>query len=384
LTNLIIRFKFSQSTVLGAGLFFLMILHATFRGIHSDLDAVVYAGFLKEVSDLSLFEFLLRLHDSGWVFQIRDDSIARFEWGFALFSWATTLFGYSLPLSFGLIASFSLIPKFIVLRQYTNSPSFGALWYFAICYPVLEMSAMRAGVAAAILMMYIGLLINGRYFKYFFVIIFAASFHLSALIGLLLVAGRFIEKFRSPWIVVLGVSLLIFILQYVILGMFVQYFPKLNEYGSEAESGGLYSKINVINTVTVLMSFVYLLYIFNLRNRARVSCEYIWSMFFLIPFFALFAFITFPIVAARLFELLCVFQIFFVSFPKLIFFRNKVVLGVGVIIISFLLIVNQQFRIQNVNLLYPAYPPSQMMLEYFDLKVGSDKRLYELWQEDFE
>jgi hypothetical protein len=375
--NIGINFK-NLNIALCIFIFIFMILHAALRGTQSDLDAIVYAGFLKELSEMSFGEFLDRLKSSGWIFQTRDDSLARFEWGFALFAWITTLFGYNLKLSFGLIAFFSLMPKMKAVLSECKMPLLSAIWYFCLCYPMLEMSAIRAGLAAGLLIGYAYLLQGKRPYLYLIVIIVGMTFHVSAISGVILLLIKLIYKRVN----ILSTLMIVFILFYSTQKIGLDLMPfeisKLNDYKLELNSDGLYSSINIINSITVSIIMAFIIYSVTFSNNKDDFAVKFYKIIYLLPLIYLTALSSFPILGLRLSEFFYAFGIFLIGGPLKGKAKNSNFYFMLIIIISFLLMLNHQFRIQNTNILYPFLKPSQIFIEYYDLKVGSDKRLYEL------
>lgn len=230
----------------------LMILHAALRGLQSDLDASIYAAWYTELGTLTAQDFFDRLRESGWIFQAREQVIARFEWGFSLLSWWLASSGLPVGGYFAVIAALSLLPKAYVALRFTPYPLLSMLWYASYCYLLLEMNAMRAGLAAALMLLAVLAMLQRRWLAWLLLLLIASTFHTAALVGLLLPVAGVLA--RRPW--VLGGLVLASIGLSVAdvtaaLGVLGGAFEKIADYKAAFDAGFgdvAYLRLNPINT----------------------------------------------------------------------------------------------------------------------------------------
>lgn len=365
------------------GLALLLVVHATFRGFYADLDSVIYSAWYQELSEINASNFFQGLLAAGWIFAPREDSIARFEWGFSLLGWLMGAVGVPLKIFYAVIASLSLFPKTYLAVKYTRHPLLAIFWYVSFCYLLLEMNAMRAGVAAAFMMLALVPLYQKRYLRYAGLVLLAATFHVSALFALL------IPLYTRWHVSVLGLSialLLAFGLSFVDLTMALGgggvVFAKISEYKVALDSGFgdvAYLQLNSLNSSSLgfLVFGLMLMGVLSGRYRHDPMVSSALSIYFL-PILVLFSIASFPIIAARLSELLCIYQMF--SVVKLIDFLAYKVSGcfalVFVAVLQFSIL---NFHTFNVDFFYFLGNPKFEIVSLVEQKIAADSVLNSLF-----
>jgi EpsG family len=361
----------------------LMILHAALRGLQSDLDASIYAAWYTELGTLTAQDFFDRLRESGWIFQAREQVIARFEWGFSLLSWWLASSGLPVGGYFAVIAALSLLPKAYVALRFTPYPLLSMLWYASYCYLLLEMNAMRAGLAAALMLLAVLAMLQRRWLAWLLLLLIASTFHTAALVGLLLPVAGVLA--RRPW--VLGGLVLASIGLSVVdvtaaLGVLGGAFEKIADYKAAFDAGFgdvAYLRLNPVNTSSLAFMAITAMFCYSAFaapvDKALLDRKA--AVILLTPLMALFAFSSFPIVGGRLSELLCVYQMLFVTW--LVDRYPSLSLGRAVLVVTMAL----QFSIQqlltlHVDALYFLGAPRQEMLLLIDQKSVIDAVLAEI------
>lgn len=285
----------------------LLVLHLALRGSSADLDSFEYLRWYSEISKLSSGQFFNEL--DGWYFNaIFPQS---FEWGFALLAWTLGASGASEGIFLGVVAAISLGLKYRPLLRYCPSPFLGLLWYVSWYYILLEMNAVRAGIAAGFLLTAVAAMLEKRWRRFFLCVFLASSFHTSALIGLLFPFLLSERLGRKSLITLLAVSIAV---GYVSLGDIVGFsgnlIPKLTEYADLLTLFGVYEEINRFNAIALVRIALALVLIWKLSTfaersttlavgiRAYVLCQ---AMYY--------AFASFPIVGSRISQLMGVLDV---------------------------------------------------------------------------
>lgn len=361
----------------------LLVAHATFRGSYADLDSVIYSSWYQELAAIDASDFLQRLLASGWVFAPREDSLARFEWGFSLLGWLLGAAGAPVELFYAVAASLSLLPKAYLAVRYTRHPVLAMVWYASFCYLLLEMNAMRAGIAAALMLMALVPLYQQRRVRYTGLVLLAAAFHLSALFALLLLLyARWRISALSLAVALLVALGLSFVDLTVVLGLLGGAFAKISEYKAALDSGFgdvAYLRINPLNLSSVGFLALGLLLMTALAGRRPqdVLTTSALAIYFL-PLLVLFSFASFPIVAGRLSELLCIYQVLMVV--RLLDKLPLKLLGqFAVLTVAGLQFYILNFRTFNVDFFYFIGAPKREMISLIEQKIAIDAVLNSLF-----
>jgi EpsG family len=361
----------------------LMVLHAALRGLQSDLDASIYAAWYTELGTLTAQDFFDRLRESGWIFQAREQVIARFESGFSLLSWWLASSGLPVSGYFAVIAALSLFPKAYVALRFTPYPMLSMLWYGSYCYLLLEMNAMRAGLAAALMLIAVLAMLQRRWLVWLLLLLLASTFHSAALVGLLLPLVSALA--RHPWylafLVLASVGLSVVDVT-AVLGVLGGAFEKIADYKAAFDAGFgdvAYLRLNPVNSSSLAFMAITAMFCFSAFSAPsdKAMLDRKATVILLLPLMSLFAFSSFPIVGGRLSELLCVYQMLFVTwlvdrYPSMGLGRAALVVTMS---IQFSI---QQFLTLHVDALYFLGAPRQEMLLLIEQKSVIDAVLAEI------
>lgn len=361
----------------------LLVLHASFRGLYADLDSVIYSAWYTELSALSGLDFWERLLASGWIFQAREQSLANFESGFSALAWWLASSGLPTPGFYAVVAALSLLPKAYLALRYASRPGLAMLWYACFCYLLLEMNAMRAGLAAALMLMSVPALLQRQWVRYLLLIVLAATFHTSALVALAFPLLRPLLLRRRPLaalgLMAVGLSFIDITAAFALLG---GTFEKIADYKAALDSGFgdiSYVRLNPVNSSSVPFLVVGLmLAVAAFRPSAPGSqTERLGAALYLLPLMALFAFASFPIVGARLSELLSVYQMLFVT--QIAVRYRKYHSGTALLVVVPLLQLSiQQFLTLHVDVFYFLGSPRSAMITLIEQKAVIDAILAEI------
>lgn len=353
-----------------------LVFHATFRGLYADLDAVIYNSWYLELSAIDADAFVPRLITSGWTFATRDDSLARFEWGFSLFGWLIGAMGLPVQAFFFLAASLSLLPKAYLAGKYTRHPVLSMLWYASFCYLLLEMNAMRAGIAAALMLLALVPLFKQQRGRYVLLVLLAAAFHTSAVFALGLLAYTRWCLTPNSLLVVVALALgLSFVDITSVLGLLGSTFQKIGEYKAAFDAGFgdvAYLLLNPLNlsSIAFLLAGLPMLLIFARNSKVAPHARVAIGLYFL-PLIMLFALASFPIVAGRLSEVLCAYQM--LTVVSLVEVLPGAMLGRALILgVSALQFYIQNFRTLNVDFFYFVGAPKPEMIDLIEQKIAID------------
>lgn len=285
-----------------------LILHASLRGVHADLDAFAYREWYESFGRVDWREFV-RSASGGIYFE--SQLPYRFEIGFALLAFASVTAGLDAEGFFFLCAAASLVPKVIVIARHSATPLATLLWYASWYYVLLEMNAMRAGIAAAILVLGIRHLLSGNMLRFAPFVAVACTFHVSAISAVLLIACRWVRLDVRLVALMVAVSVTLSFVPIVsVLEPLAGLSSKLRDYLTLLRQGDVFTTINVFNVLT-LSRLVLLGALMFAISRVRTSALEqvgIWSLALSLAIY--FSFASFPVVAGRLSEFVGIFQIF--------------------------------------------------------------------------
>lgn len=325
-----------------------LCLHATLRGTRSDYDAENYSIWFDRIRGLPTSDFLALLANSGLYFD--SELLFSFETGFAVFTFVLTRISSSLEFFFFCCTALGLSLKAIAIVRFCEKPLPAFLWYISWSYLLLEMTTIRAGIAAGILLLGYGYLRDRRIAPFLVIVAAATTFHASAAAAALLPLALLAQ--RPRWILIpLGACIgLSFFSIIPLIEWFSEYNEKLAEYYRLYVYLGLYEVINRFNVVVLLRIALLLVAVGALGSRRYLRREFMLdAALFCFPIAIYYLFSSFPIIGGRLYELLGVFQIFLVSR----IFASKLLtprlLATGVMVVQFLVLV---FHVRFVDFFY--------------------------------
>ena len=283
-----------------------LIAHLAFRGSTADLDAPAYIDWYWHVAKVTREDFFDEL---SWYSTSVPPHM--YEWGFALFGWMLASMGAPQEVFFGSVAALSLGLKVRPLLKYSPIPLLGLLWYVSFSYILLEMNAIRAGVAAGFLLLAAVEAMERRWSRYAALLFLACSFHVSALVGLLIPALRSEKLTRNTLFLLVAASIPIGYLNSIeamrLIGAFV---PKIGEYVELLVFAGVYEEINRFNTLSLTRLGLSLVLLWKFPSLAPRSIPLAMGIrAFVLSQSIYFAFASFPVVGGRFSQLLGVLDI---------------------------------------------------------------------------
>jgi hypothetical protein len=301
------RHHLSQLSSLMLGVF--LIVHATFRGAHSDLDAHRYIEWYESLRDLSWRGFFEGA-SAGIYFDSRTSF--RFELGFASIAFICVKLGFSLEAFFFVCATASILPKVLAISRYSLSPLSTLTWYVSWYYVLFEMNAIRVGIANAVLIMGLRHILSGNLLRFAPFVVIGSLFHVSAIVGLLLILVVRLIKIDARFIALMlaGSVILSFVPMAVVFEPLGRLNDKIRDYFVLLQQQKTYSTINVFNAITLLRMAILCALLYTLSHIRWSNIEQLglWAMGISLALY--FSLASFPVVAGRLSQLIGMFQIF--------------------------------------------------------------------------
>lgn len=286
----------------------LLVVHLAFRGETADLDSLAYLHWYWHVGKLTSEQFFSELDGSSWYLTLVQPHV--FEWGFSLWGWTLAKLGASEAMFLGATAALSLGLKVRPLLRYCPSPALGLAWYVSWYYILMEMNAIRAGVAAGFLLAAIAAMIERRWWRYLLYVFLACSFHLSALVGLLFPMLAWKKLGRKALLAVLVISFPLGYIELVtVFGFLEPWLPKVEEYKTLLTVLGSYSDLNRYNTISLTRVALALVLIWKLPELGRSMALAIGIRAYVISQALYYALASFPIFGSRLSQLVGVLDI---------------------------------------------------------------------------
>lgn len=325
--------------------------HASLRGLSSDYDAAAYANWFEVISRFSIQEFWEAIKQSNVYFQ--GDLFFSFEIGFAILSFVLTRLVGSVEGFFFLMTLLSLSLKVFAIYRSCPKPAWAMAWYFSWFYLLLELTTQRAGIAASIVLLGFSSLLSGRYLRFALITVVAAFFHVSAVMALLLIPLRIYPFGPKALIAAMLISFALSTSSLLpLINWAGQFNAKVAEYYTLFITVGLYESINKFNLVVILRLFLLAFGVFGARAAFATLPGYAFATnVYAASIFFYYAFASFPVVGGRAYELLGVFQIYFIGYYALIFRRNMLAKGflLMVILMQFYVLV---FHVKFVDFFY--------------------------------
>lgn len=303
------RHHLSQLSCLMLGVF--LILHATFRGARSDLDAFAYIDWYESLRNIDWRGFVDGV-SGGIYFDIVEPH--RFEVGFASIAFLCVKFGFGPEEFFFVCAAVSIYPKVFAISKYSLSPLSTLAWYVSWYYVLFEMNAIRVGIASAALIMGLRHILSGNLLRFIPFVLVASLFHVSAIAGLLLIVVSWVRIDARLIVLMVAVSMVLSFLPIVeVLEPLFVFNAKMREHFLLLKQSQVYSTINVFNAITLgrLAILGALLYASSYTKWSDIEQVGLWAMGLSLSIY--FSLASFPVVAGRLSQLIGMFQIFATS-----------------------------------------------------------------------
>lgn len=326
-------------------------VHASLRGLRSDYDAAAYASWFELISKFSVAEFWAALLESNMYFQ--GDMFFSFELGFAILTFLITRVVDSVEAFFFFVTALCLFIKVFAIHRSCPRPGWALLWYLSWYYLLLEMTTLRAGLAASFVLLGFPALFAGRYWRFVLCTATASLFHVSAMMALLLIPLR-VRPFGPRG---LGLALLLgFVLSSVsllpVIELVGQFHAKIAEYYTLFLEVGFYESVNKFNVVVLLRLSLLGVGLVFARNEFWERPGFALSAnIYAVSIFFYYAFASFPLVGGRVYEFLGVFQIYYVGHYAQTLRRNILAMGflLMIVLIQFYMLV---FHVRFVDFFY--------------------------------
>lgn len=330
----------------------LLSIHSGFRGEVNDLDSVAYFGWYAELQRLYFQQFFERVNYFGFFY---DDGLNSFEIGFSVLGFLAANLGLSAAQFLFSCAVFSIAAKISCLFRYFRDPLvlFSCIaWYLCWQYLLMEMNAVRIGVALAVVLLGFEHLLLGRS-KALIYIAAASLFHISAiLLVVFVIFSRFPILRKSVFLYILGASIFVGYLPihelvYLLFGGF----EKISTYYVGVIDGNLFSEINRFNALTLLRLVIFFVVLYNYRPFAEGPVSKLGFYGLWISLCCYFAFASLPVLAGRLSELFGFFSVFVIGrFIKGV--RPAAISGAFILLVSALQFYAIVFYSRLVNVFY--------------------------------
>jgi hypothetical protein len=219
--------------------------------------------------------------------------------------------GFGLEAFFFVCAAASILPKVFAISRYSLSPLSTLAWYVSWYYVLFEMNAVRVGIANAVLTMGLRHILSGNLLRFIPFVVIGSLFHVSAIVGLLLIMVRWIKiDARLIALMLAGSVILSFVPMVVVFEPLGGLNAKIREYLVLLQQQEVYSTINVFNTITLLRMAILSALLYTLSHITWTNIEQLglWAMGLSLALY--FSLASFPVVAGRLSQLIGMFQIF--------------------------------------------------------------------------
>lgn len=234
--------------------------------------------------------------------------------------------------------------KLYAINKLTHFRLLSVLIYFSSFFLLFEMTQIRAGVAAGLLLLCIIPIKERKLIQFLFLASLAFFFHYSAIVifPLYFLNGNSLN--RNIYIILIPISYLIYFLKFDVF-FFTNYIP-ISLIQSKIESYKHYASLN--NTINVFnfvhMSRCLLAYLFLWKWKFLAEANVYSVILIKIYIIALFIYVTFaqvPAISSRINELLIVVEIILMPLLTVVFKPIYIsilfVFGIGLLFLSFTL-----------------------------------------------
>ena len=330
----------------------LLSIHSGLRGEFNDLDAVAYFGWYAELEQLDLASFFDRLTYRGLFY---DDGLNRFETGFALLGFLSVSLGLSSTQFFFACATFSVFVKVSCFFKYfRNSIVLVSCiaWYVCWQYLLMEMNAVRIGLALSIVLLGFRHFAHGSTRALFFIML-ASLFHVSAIVLTIFIALiKYPASRKSFYLYILGFSIFLgYMPTHELIYLVFGGFQKISTYYWGLTEGKLFNEINRFNVMTLLRLFLFGIFLYLYRPLQEPGVSRLGFYGLWLSLCCYFAFSSLPVLAGRLSELFGFFSVFAIGgFLKRV--RPVVIFSFFVLLVSFLQFYAIVFHSRLVNFFY--------------------------------
>lgn len=243
---------------------------------------------------------------------------------------------------FIIYALFGVFLKFYAIHKLTQFKLLSVLIYFCSFFLLLEMTQIRAGVAAGLLLLCIDPLKERKFGQFMVFASLAFFFHYSAIVIFPLYLLKVNNINKSYYTILIPLSYLIYFLKFDVF-FFTNYIP-IPLIQSKLESYKYYtslnSTINVFNFVHISRCLLAYFFLWKCNFFAETNkYSIILTKIYFIAIFIYLAFAQIPAISSRVSELMIVVEIILIPFltltlkPK--YLSTLIVMGIGLAFLSF-------------------------------------------------
>lgn len=263
-------------------------------------------------------------------------------------------------LVFVLYAIIGLNLKVYTIKKYSILPLVSLLVYFSNYYFLHEMTQMRAGISIGFALIAINSWLNGNKSSYYFFLFISFLFHYSALIFLIIPfmpKGKISKKEILTYTILISFVYVLFIINFGFAKIF-SYIPigfvqeKFHIYNERAAAGEVQS-INAFSVMQMIkLTVAYCVYIFAPKDSHESKFFNVMLRFYIFSAICWVMFFDIPVFAVRLSDIFGISEIFII--PYLIYLSRKRFVGLTIItmITSMIFFIN----VYHNELLLPYVP----------------------------
>ncbi len=254
------------------------------------------------------------------------------------------LFSSSSLILFIIYAILGVTAKCYAIKQIGSTLGLSILIYMSNFFILHEMTQIRAGVAAGILLLSVKYIYNRDRKRFIFCVVAACLFHISALIMIPL----WFTNFKRRHLIILSalpiVSLCIAILKINTIAIipipFIQ--EKLEIYQKLTQKGlGEFNKINIFNLVFLAKVFIYYLLIFKYELvKSHNKYVPILMVIYCLSISSFWTFSTMPVISFRISELYAAVELVMIPLVAYIFKPRMIGVAAVVFIATICLLIN--------------------------------------------
>ena len=219
-----------------------LILMAGLRGYNIGADTEVYLKAIDYYGEMSVSELI----GAGLVYPFD------FEIGYFLLTKLCCLLGFGKTAFLFVVAIITYIPVFQLIKRHSSNAYISLLCYFAFGFFTYSLGLFRQMIAVSIIICGLKYVVERKLIKYLAIIGLAMTFHITALVGILLYFLYGVKWQRIiSWLIPLEFCLLVFGRYIVVL--LTRIFPQYAGYigGKYDVQGGSYLMLIFLNLVFI-------------------------------------------------------------------------------------------------------------------------------------
>lgn len=292
----------------------LLTAHAGLRGDTNDRDAAAYYAWYAELQNLDWMQFLDRIQNWGVFYS---DGINQFESGFAALGWLSASLGFTTAGFLIICAALSTAVKVAWIFRCFRNPFaviIALIWFVCWQYLLMEMNAVRIGLALAVVLLGFRDIALGRTRALIFIVA-AVFFHVTAILCIvILLFVRFPLQYRSIYLYLLAVAIAVgYLPMHELIFSQLGSIDKIRIYYEGVVSGNYLAELNRFN-VLILVKISIFFVAFVVHDSQRY--DPVWRIGFFGLWLSLFCYFflsSIPVLAGRTLELYGLFSVFLIG-----------------------------------------------------------------------